>query len=95
MYRGEACYRSLMEYDRYRKIQNRLQQYRKAKELTQSQVAAILGFKDKTWISHWETGDALPNLISAMRLSVLFQVHINDLFPELEYRIREEKKPGQ
>jgi len=79
-----------MDYDRYRSIPNSLKKYREAKGLSQSAVAKRLGFKDKTWISHWENGDALPNLVSAIRLSVLFNVSTNELFPDLVYRIREE-----
>lgn len=89
MYRGEACYCSLMDYDRYRNIPNNLRRCRQNKGLTQIQVAQALGFKDKTWISHWENGDALPNLISLVRLSKLYLVPIEELFPDLVRMIGE------
>ena len=79
-----------MEYDRYRSIPNSLKKYREAKGLSQSAVAKVLGFKDKTWISHWENGDALPNLVSAIRLSKLYQIPIDILFSGLVDTIREE-----
>jgi transcriptional regulator with XRE-family HTH domain len=72
-----------MNYNIYRSIPNNLRYYRKIREMTQLQVAQLLGFKDKTWISHWENGDALPNLINLIRLSKLYRVSIEDLFPDL------------
>ena len=79
-----------MEYDRYRSIPNSLKKYREAKGLSQSAVAKLLGFKDKTWISHWENGDAMPNLISAIRLSTLYQAPLDELFTDLVKTIRQE-----
>ncbi len=72
-----------MEYDRYKHIPNALKKYRQERGLTQLQVAKLMGFKDKTWISHWENGGALPNLISALRLSKIYAVPIENLFPNL------------
>jgi len=72
-----------MDYKHYRSIPNALKKYRNARGLSQSKVAHILGFKDKTWISHWENGDALPNLVSAIKLSKIYQTSIDDLFSDL------------
>ena len=87
-----------MEYGQYKGFPNALREHRKAKGLSQAGVARILGFKDKTWISHWENGDAVPNLISAIRLSVLYQVPIENLFHDLVKIIQEKElgagKPG-
>lgn len=84
-----------MEYGRYKEIPNALKRYREARGLSQTAVAKLLGFKDKTWISHWERGDALPNLVSAMRLSLLYQAPIEHLFPGLFDSIwREHLKRG-
>ncbi|MGC9603190.1 MAG: helix-turn-helix transcriptional regulator [Minisyncoccia bacterium] len=83
-------YHPIMEYDRYKKIPNALKRYRKERGLTQLQVARALGFKDKTWISHWENGDALPNLVSIIRLSALYQTPIEVLFADLSKAIQEE-----
>lgn len=79
-----------MEYGRYKQIPNALRTCREAKGLSQTAVAKLLGFKDKTWISHWERGDALPNLVSAVKLSLLFSVSITELFPELIENLRGE-----
>ncbi len=72
-----------MEYDRYKHIPNALKQYRQERGLTQIQVARLLDHKDKTWISHWENGDALPNLISVLRLAKVYRVSVEALFPDL------------
>lgn len=52
-------------------------------ELTQIRVVDFLDHKDTSWISHWENGDALPNLISAIKLARFYQVSINELYPDL------------
>jgi DNA-binding XRE family transcriptional regulator len=49
----------------------------------QKKVAGLLGHKDKTWISHSEHGDALPNMVSANRLAKAYNTSIEDLFPVL------------
>lgn len=83
-----------MDYDRYRRISNALKRCREAKGLSQAAVATLLGFKDKTWISHWENGDALPNLVSAIRLSAIYGVSVNELFPQMVAHVAEELPHG-
>jgi len=90
MQRGLYWYPPEMEYNRYRQIPNALRQYREQRGLSQKEVAQFLGFKDKTWVSHWENGDALPNLVSAIRLSMLYQVPIEELFNTLTNTVRGE-----
>jgi transcriptional regulator with XRE-family HTH domain len=75
-----------MDYNTYKGIPNALKQHRIG--LSQMEVAKQFGFKDKTWISHWERGDALPNLISTIKLSKLYNVPIKELFPGLWKGIR-------
>ena len=53
-------------------------------------MARLLGFKVKTWISHCENGDTLPNLVSAVWLSILYEVSVDELFVDLVEVIREE-----
>lgn len=88
MYRVEGSYALFMDYDRYRNVPNKIREYRKAQGLTQTQLAHILGFKDKTWISHWESGNTLPNLVSAVRLSFFLNIPMNDLFDGLTERVK-------
>jgi len=88
-----------MEYDRYKSIPNALRQHRKDNGLSQRAVAKYLGLKDPTWISHWENGNALPSLISAVRLSTLYQTPLEALFSDLvgvidkEMRVNLNKNP--
>jgi len=49
-----------------------------------------MGFKDTTWISRWENGDVLPNLVTAARLSFLFDIPMNDLFDVHMDRVKQE-----
>ena len=53
-------------------------------------MADFWGHKDPGWISHIESGDTLPNLVSLMRLAVLYEASIKELFPGLMNAIREE-----
>jgi len=69
-----------MDYQKYKGIQNTLREHRKRLGLTQKQVAELLK-TDPDWICHWERGDALPNLISAMKLSAFYRTTIELLYP--------------
>ena len=53
-------------------------------------MARLLGLKDPKWISHWESGHALPNLVSAIRPSFIYEVQIGDLFSGSASVLREE-----
>jgi DNA-binding XRE family transcriptional regulator len=78
-----------MEYQTYKNLPNTLRKYRKITGLSQKVLADLVGV-DPTWLSHWESGDTLPNLISAIRLSVLLNISVNDLFSDLVDVIRKE-----
>ena len=56
----------------------KLQQLRKQKELTQEQLAEEL-FISRTAISKWESGKGYPNIESLKSISKLFSVSIDDL----------------
>ncbi len=79
-----------MEYQKYRHIPNRLRECRKARDLTQEEVAAALRLKNKTLISRWETGRSVPSLVTAMRLSVIYGVDVQGLFIGLMSEIEDE-----
>lgn len=68
-----------MDYQKYKGIPNILKKQRIRLGLTQKQVAERLE-TDPDWISHWEKGDALPNLISAFKLSQLYSTSLEELF---------------
>ena len=55
-----------------------LTELRKAKSLTQSELAQQLNYSDKA-ISKWEHGDALPDIETLSRLCDLYGVTLNDI----------------
>ncbi len=50
---------------------------------TQKQVARFLGHRDATMISHYEHGRALPPLLMALSLEIIYRVPVAFLFAEL------------
>ncbi|QVK18624.1 helix-turn-helix transcriptional regulator [Mycoplasmatota bacterium] len=56
----------------------KLQQFRKQKDMTQKQLAEQL-FVSRTAISKWESGKGYPNIESLKSISKLFSVSIDDL----------------
>lgn len=56
----------------------KLQQLRKQKDITQEELAEIL-YVSRTAISKWESGRGLPNLESLKAISKFFSVSIDDL----------------
>lgn len=61
---------------------NFLSVYRKAKRLTQFDVAVIMKVSD-TLISKFETGKVIPTNEQIVKLSEIYEVAIKKLFPEL------------
>lgn len=61
---------------------NFLSVYRKAKKLTQFDVAVIMKVSD-TLISKWETGKIMPNNEELVKLSEIYGIPIKRLFPDL------------
>ena len=60
---------------------------------TQKHVADLLGHRDASMISHYEHGRALPPLVAALGLEVIYRAPVAFLFPamydELKRRIRD------
>jgi transcriptional regulator with XRE-family HTH domain len=81
--------------------QNDLVLYRKRMGFTQKQVAALLGQRDTSMISHYEHGRALPPLPVALGLEIIYRTPVAFLFPamynDLKQTIRrqEELPAGQ
>ncbi|UQD53333.1 hypothetical protein C0971_15880 [Bacillus methanolicus] len=61
---------------------NRLILERKKRDLTQGQLAELIGVPTST-ISHLENGRIKPNLDVALALQELFQLSFEILFPDL------------
>ena len=73
-------------------IGNRLNQLRKLSGMTQEQLAEKLSVSRQT-VSRWETGGALPDLESIVKISRIFHVSLDDLL--LGEPDTEEKSNGQ
>src|SRR5437899_397057 len=58
--------------------------------LGQKNVARLLGHKSTSTISEYETGRLLPSLPTALRLAVVYDRPVTDLYPDLYRTIREE-----
>ena len=62
----------------YNKIGNLILSERKAKKLTQAQLAQKLFVSEKT-ISKWENGNGVPDAKSLVKLCEVFEITINEL----------------
>ena len=69
---------------------NNLVQYRKRIKLTQPAVARLLGWKNIKGLCELEAGRALPTLITAFKLSIIYRVPTDFLYRELYERLREQ-----
>lgn len=65
---------------------NRLSVLRKQNGLSQKQLAALVG-QDRTTISMYERGRAIPPLACAGMFQILFGVNIAEIFPHLFQRL--------
>jgi transcriptional regulator with XRE-family HTH domain len=79
--------------DSLKQKQNNLVLYRRRMGFTQRQVARLLGHRDTSMVSHYEHNRALPPLIVALRLEIIYRVPVAFLFPamynEMKLQIRE------
>ena len=75
--------------------QNSLALYRRRMGLTQKQVSRLLGQRDASMVSHYEHNRALPPLLVALSLEIIYRVPVAFLFPamydDLKRRIREDE----
>jgi DNA-binding XRE family transcriptional regulator len=63
---------------------------RKHAGLRQKAVARLLGHKSTSVISEYETGKLLPSLATALKLAVVYNRSVADLYPILYGQVREE-----
>jgi DNA-binding XRE family transcriptional regulator len=63
---------------------------RKHVGLGQKTVARLLGHKSTSVISEYETGKLLPSLSTALKLAVVYNRPVADLYPSLYGQVREE-----
>jgi transcriptional regulator with XRE-family HTH domain len=65
------------------KIKNRIALYRRRMGLSQRRVATLVGYRDSSTLSVYESGRSMPSLTIAFRLAIVLRVPVEFLFPEL------------
>lgn len=73
------------------KVAKNLIYYRKANNLTQSDLAQMLNYSDKA-ISKWERGENLPDLYILTTISSLYGITLNDLISDTPVTPKEVKR---
>jgi transcriptional regulator with XRE-family HTH domain len=63
---------------------NNLKSMRIKRNLTQKQVATYLNMQCEDRLSHWEKGKAYPNIQNLFRLCRLYEVKVEELYPEFK-----------
>ncbi len=63
---------------------NTLKEHRLKTGLTQRQVSSYMGFNSEDRISRWEQGQAVPSIQNLFKLSKLFKVNPQQLYPDLK-----------
>lgn len=69
---------------------NRLLYLRRRQRLSQKQMAALIGLKDRTMISKYERGHVVPSFEVAAKFQIIFDVNTADMFPRLFSEWRQE-----
>ena len=59
-------------------ISERISSHRKQRNLSQEELASLLGVSRQT-VSKWETGDTLPDILNAVALAKLFHITTDTL----------------
>ena len=62
-------------------LQNNLKRIRIEKGLTQRQVTDLMGLTSQDRISRWENGRLVPHIKNLMKLSKIYEVSIESLYP--------------
>lgn len=69
---------------------NQIAQVRTIRGLNRKKISGLLGHKTVTTIGYWETGFKVPNLKNAIKLQILLDARIDQLFPCLTQDASEE-----
>ena len=72
---------------------NQIRRYRGKRCLRQRDVAGLLGLKHANDLYRWETGQKLPSLTNALKLSAALNCPVELLFLDHFKRIRREMYP--
>ena len=65
-------------------LREKIKSYRESKNMTQNEIADILGVKSAT-VSKYESGTLEPNIESLKKLAELFEVSVDELLKEDEF----------
>ncbi len=65
------------------KYPNKLKELRTIHNLKQTDVSLHMGFTGEERISRWERGQAMPSAVNLIKLSQLFKVKSEEIYPEL------------
>ena len=76
-------------------IPNCLRRHRKARSLSQRDVARFLGLKSASGISRWERGVCLPSTMNVFKLAAVYRVMADALYINLLRPIREEIRKAE
>lgn len=55
---------------------------------TQREVADLLGYVSRSDITHFEQGEKIPSLITALKLEIVYRVPVAFLFADLYARLK-------
>lgn len=58
---------------------NRIKEFRKKKQLSQSDIAEIMNVKQNT-ISQWETEERIPNIMQGLKLARILETTVESLY---------------
>jgi transcriptional regulator with XRE-family HTH domain len=70
--------------------ENKLWIARKKAGLEQKSVARLMGYKSVSPISEYETGRLLPSLSTALRLSIIYNTPLKELYAALYAEMEQE-----
>jgi len=74
---------------KYKNMPNCLSKYRRARGLSQKEVARILGLKNSSVISRWEHGSHIPKpVILVLEIGALYRTLVESLYQDLYLSIK-------
>ena len=76
-------------------IPNSLRKHRRARGLSQKDVAAMLGLKSASIISRWENGACLPTTRNVFKLAVLYRAMVDALYFDLLRSLRQQLRESE
>jgi transcriptional regulator with XRE-family HTH domain len=71
------------------RIPNRLKKYRRLADLSQKEVATMLGLKNTSCIFRWEKGLGFPGIIHLFQLSFLYKTIPDHLYFEVYESVKQ------